>query len=134
MENAWNWSSRQEPSTYDELVDGLQQAAETHRHPSYRTRFSQLAHVFDWCRRNGFDLAYLEVDRHWPKYLEATAYLKRLTSSDEPDGAEIAQVREAIACIKSDANREAARRWAQGKRLHLVDGVELRMLLSRYGI
>ena len=27
-----------------------------------------------------------------------------------------------------------ARRWAQGKRLRLVDGVELRMLLSRYGI
>ncbi len=27
-----------------------------------------------------------------------------------------------------------ARRWAQGKRLRLVDGVELHMLLSRYGI
>ena len=34
MDNAWDWSSGGTPDTYDELVDGLREAAGIHLHPS----------------------------------------------------------------------------------------------------
>ena len=88
MDDVCSWSSGRAPETYDQLVNGLRrEAAEPDCHPNYMTRHGELSRVFDWCRHQGLDLAYLEVEKHHAKYWAASAFLKGPTSNDEPEDA-----------------------------------------------
>lgn len=67
--------------------------------------------------------------KHWPDGMVGEHHVRdlygALSARQDVDRAEL---------VTSGRISRDARRWAQGKRLRLVDGVELRMLLSRYGI
>jgi restriction system protein len=67
--------------------------------------------------------------KHWPDGMVGENHVRdlygALSARQDVDRAEL---------VTSGGISRDARRWAQGKRLRLVDGVELRMLLSRYGL
>lgn len=115
-EDAWHWLRQNEPESYQQLLDKLDQAARRDLSPSGKVELFQLVKVFKWCAEHGVPLNELDVKDHLHKYREAVSYLRRFTRSAKPGEAEIDTVRQIIARIKQDASRQETRLWARGRR------------------
>jgi len=74
--------------------------------------------VFEWCGDHGIELADLQVPAHLHKYREAVAHMYQIIGEENGDSDEpkVRKMREAIARIKSDPDRNATRAWARSRK------------------
>ena len=115
-EDAWHWLRNNQPESYEQLIEKLEQAASRSLSSGGQTELRQLVGVFEWCRDHEVKLADLEVPDHLHKYREAVAHLNRICDSDEPDQSKVQTMRETVGRIKSDPSRRATRAWARNWR------------------
>jgi hypothetical protein len=124
MVDAWYWLRNNQPESYEQLTEKLEQAKELLA-SSGQIELRQLVKVFEWCEDHGIELAELQVPEHLHKYREAAAYMSRTIEGDEPDWSKLRKMRETVDRIKSDPSRRATRVWARSWRGEKAKGHQL---------
>ena len=107
---AWGWLRSNEPESYEQLVDKLEQSRQG-RSASGRTEMKQLITIFESCRDYGISLVELDVPNNLHKYREAAAKLNAIVS-----GRSEINLEAAIETIKSHSSRADTRAWARTPR------------------
>ena len=108
--NAWEWLTTQEPESYDQLCQKLEDARDG-LSPAGRCTLGQLIRVFRWCEAHDVSLTDIKFPIHASKYREACSYLKDIVTRDADEEEIKRELLDAIEHIQGLETRRETREW-----------------------